>query len=332
MAILRSLRKLAQKTSNTRPFFISTPNPTSLRTLRSSIFLSRSSNSLSPPLYYPFHGPLFLSYPPWMLLQSATPLYFQSDVATIPKLRPLDLLRERKFPIKLGLGSVTSEGNLGDGNDLEIFGRSGGGLVQSFVNWPNFISMSRLVSGPVLGWMIMHDMYLPAFIGLVVSGATDWLDGYVARKMGINSVVGSYLDPLADKVLIGCVAMAMVERGLLHSGLVALVVIRDLALVGGAVYIRANHLGSKSRSWSEFFNLDGVRPQKVEPLMISKVNTCFQLALVTGALLQPEFGTQETESYITYLSWLVATTTVASTAAYGTQHLKSRSIFIQKNL
>ncbi|KAJ0791530.1 putative CDP-alcohol phosphatidyltransferase, CDP-alcohol phosphotransferase, transmembrane [Helianthus annuus] len=152
--------------------------------------------------------------------------------------------------------------------------------------------------------MIMQDMYLPAFIGLVVSGATDWLDGYVARKMGINSVVGSYLDPLADKVLIGCVAMAMVERGLLHSGLVALVVIRDLALVGGAVYIRANHLGSKSRSWSEFFNLDGVRPQKVEPLMISKVNTCFQLALVTGALLQPEFGTQETESYITYLRYV----------------------------
>ncbi|MFS7905126.1 putative CDP-alcohol phosphatidyltransferase, CDP-alcohol phosphotransferase, transmembrane [Helianthus anomalus] len=322
MAILRSLRKLARKTSYARPFFISTPNPTSLRTLRSSIFLSRSSNLLSPSIPN-FHGPLFLSYPPWKLLQLATPLYFQSDVVSVPKLRPLDFLPE---PIKLAT-------SLDHNKDSEIFGSRGGdGLVRSFVNWPNCISMSRLVSGPVLGWMIMQEMYLPAFIGLVVSGATDWLDGYVARKMGINSVVGSYLDPLADKVLIGCVAMAMVERGLLHSGLVALVVIRDLALVGGAVYIRANHLGSKSRNWSEFFNLDGVRPQKVEPLMISKVNTCFQLALVTGALLQPEFGTQETESYITYLSWLVAATTVGSTAAYGTQHLKSRSIFIQKNL
>ncbi|KAK1436582.1 hypothetical protein QVD17_02364 [Tagetes erecta] len=325
MAILRSLRKLAQKTTNTRPFFISTPNPTSLRSLRSSIFISRSS---PPVCNWGLHGPLFLSYPPWMLLQSATPIYFQSHVVTIPKVRPLDFLRQRKFPIKLGLGSVSLEGNLRDEKDSEIF--CDDGLVKSFANWPNFISMSRLVSGPVLGWMIMHDMYLPAFIGLVVSGATDWLDGYVARKMGINSVVGSYLDPLADKVLIGCVAMAMVERGLLHSGLVALVVIRDLALVGGAVYIRANHLGSKSRSWSEFFNLDGIRPQKVEPLMISKVNTCFQLALVTCALLQPEFGTQETESYITYLSWLVAATTGASTVAYGTQHLKNRSIFIQK--
>ncbi|PNX67557.1 cardiolipin synthase-like protein [Trifolium pratense] len=42
------------------------------------------------------------------------------------------------------------------------------------------------------------------------------MDGYVARKMKIDSVVGSYLDPLADKVLIGCVAVAMVHQDLLH--------------------------------------------------------------------------------------------------------------------
>lgn len=42
------------------------------------------------------------------------------------------------------------------------------------------------------------------------------LDGYMARRMGINSVVGSYLDPLADKVLIAFVALAMVDKGLLH--------------------------------------------------------------------------------------------------------------------
>ncbi|XP_056159773.1 cardiolipin synthase (CMP-forming), mitochondrial-like [Syzygium oleosum] len=60
-------------------------------------------------------------------------------------------------------------------------------------------------------------MHTTAFVGLAISGATDWLDGYVARKMNINSVVGSYLDPLADKVLIGCVALAMVINDLLPS-------------------------------------------------------------------------------------------------------------------
>ncbi|MBA0731247.1 hypothetical protein Golax_022584 [Gossypium laxum] len=117
--------------------------------------------------------------------------------------------------------------------------------------------------------------------------------------MRINSVVGSYLDPLADKVLIGCVALSMVHNHLLHTGLVGLVVFRDVALVSGAVYQRASSLG-----W--------------------QVNTVFQLILVASALLQPEFGTVETQSCITYLSWLVAVTTVGSTFAYGAQHMRKR--------
>lgn len=211
---------------------------------------------------------------------------------------------------------------MGGGDPVEKGG--GGGGVDGFVNLPNLISMSRLISGPVIGWMILQELYLPAFGCLAVSGATDWLDGYVARKMGINSVVGSYLDPLADKVLIGSVALAMVEKGLLNSGLVGIIVLRDVALVGGAIYNRASSLLWNWKSWSDFFNLDGIQAQKVEPLLLSKVNTVFQLVLVTAALLQPDLGTQDTQSYITYLSWLVASTTVASTAAYGIQHLRRK--------
>ncbi|KAL6183826.1 hypothetical protein ACLB2K_045236 [Fragaria x ananassa] len=85
-----------------------------------------------------------------------------------------------------------------------------------FVNLPNLISMAQMVSGPVLRWMIVNEWYSAAMVGLAVSGASDWWDGYVARRMRINSVVDSYLDPLADKVLIGCVALAMVHKDLLH--------------------------------------------------------------------------------------------------------------------
>ncbi|KAK4345014.1 hypothetical protein RND71_035190 [Anisodus tanguticus] len=80
-----------------------------------------------------------------------------------------------------------------------------------------------------------------------------------------------------------------------EAGLVSLVVLRDVALVGGAVYKRASILEWKWSSWYEFFNLDGARPQKVEPLMISKVNTVLQLALVAAALLQPDLGNMETK-------------------------------------
>ncbi|XP_027332772.1 cardiolipin synthase (CMP-forming), mitochondrial isoform X2 [Abrus precatorius] len=179
--------------------------------------------------------------------------------------------------------------------------------------------------------MISNELYAPAMIGLALSGGTDWLDGYVARKMKIDSVVGSYLDPLADKVLIGCVALAMVHKDLLHPGLVSLVVFRDVFLVGGAVFLRASSLGWKWKTWYDFSNLDGTCRQKVEPLFLSKVNTVFQLLLVAAALLQPEFGTEDTQSYITYLSYLVGSTTVASTAAYGAQYFR-RSAVVSKSV
>lgn len=102
--------------------------------------------------------------------------------------------------------------------------------------------------------------------------------------------------------------------------------LRDFALVGGALYGRASSLAWEWKSWSDFFNIDRTHPKKIEPLFLSKVNTVFQLALVAAALLQPEFGTPDTEAYITYLSWLVASTTVASTAAYGVQHLRGRYV------
>lgn len=143
MAVLRSLTKLAQKT-NRKPLclFISptpTPNPTTLRNL-----IRSSSSPYS--ICNPNGGPLFLCYPPWKLLLSATPIYYQST----PK------LPETKSPIKLGLKNSVRDFDNNNNNrkDSVIVGGSNndGEVVKSFVNWPNFISITRLLSGPLLGW------------------------------------------------------------------------------------------------------------------------------------------------------------------------------------
>ncbi|KAI4298666.1 hypothetical protein L6164_032199 [Bauhinia variegata] len=336
MVLFRPLKAIINETSRKGRTFITSTTTTALpfsplyAPHYNPLFRLPSNNGsyrLLSPLskwFIPLqHGPLFLTCPPWKLSQSATPLYIRGNGVVLRKVEALNLnlnlLRDRtRFPLKL-LDRADSDSK-----------KSSNDLVDSFVNFPNFISFSRLISGPVLGWMITNEMYTSAMVGLAISGATDWLDGYVARKMKIDSVVGSYLDPLADKVLIGCVALAMVHQNILHPGLVGLVVFRDIFLVGGAVYQRANSLGWKWKSWFDFFNLDGTGRQKIEPLFLSKLNTVFQLVLVAAALLQPEFGTQETQSYITYLSWLVASTTVASTAAYGAQYAR-RSALVSKS-
>ncbi|KDP20771.1 hypothetical protein JCGZ_21242 [Jatropha curcas] len=339
MVIYRSLRTLTTKNTNqNRTFLTATATSIIPSPYTTSPFffyplhyppprysLTRFLSPLSKWIALQAHGPLFLSSPPWKLLQSSTPLYLRGNAVVLRKVEALNLnlLRNR-----IGTG-LTSQTVLDRVQELKK-NASDDGFLESFVNLPNFISLTRLVSGPLLGWMITNEMYSSAFVGLVLSGATDWLDGYVARKMKINSVVGSYLDPLADKVLIGSVALAMVHMDLLHPGLVGLIVLRDVALVGGAVYHRASSLDWKWNSWYDFLNLDGTRPEKVEPLFISKVNTVFQLVLVATTLLQPEFGTEGTQSYTTYLGWLVAATTVASTAGYGAQYVRNKPALLAR--
>ncbi|KAK9681601.1 hypothetical protein RND81_10G014100 [Saponaria officinalis] len=340
MAIFRCLQRILKNPKSATTTTATTIATTFFKLPRQFSLLSHRTPFLSPLSFVISDvtpgGPLFLSSPPWQLSQSATPTLVQYDVVFPRKLRILERSNFR-FPIKLGFRNDDRRESdepalnavISNSVKREISG--GGGLAESFVNWPNFVSVSRMVSGPVLGWMIVNEWYLPAFVGLAISGASDWLDGYLARRMGINSVVGSYLDPLADKVLVGCVALAMVENNLLHPGLVGLVVLRDVMLVGGAVYKRASSLSWQWVSWYEFFNLDGTRPEKIEPLFISKVNTVFQLILVAAALLQPELGNSDTQAYIKYLSWLVASTTVASTASYGAQYMRNKSISISRS-
>ncbi|CAN1196968.1 Cardiolipin synthase (CMP-forming), mitochondrial [Linum perenne] len=320
-------------TASTSPY---TPSPYALLPFPSSP--SSSPHRFLFPLSKwiaaaPLQGPLFLSSPPWKLLQSSTPLHLRGKGAIARKraeaLRSLNsrlnLLRNR-----IAITASTCGGGVLVNRVAEVVEKEDDGVWESFVNLPNFISVSRLVSGPFLGWMIANEMYSAAFVGLAISGASDWLDGYAARKMGINSVVGSYLDPLADKVLIGSVAVAMVHMDLLHPGLVGLVLFRDVGLVGASLYHRASSLDWKWNSWYEFVNLNGSGAEKIKPLFISKVNTVFQLLLVAAALLQPEFGTEQTLAYVTYLSWLVASTTAGSTAAYGAKYLNNRSALLAR--
>lgn len=192
------------------------------------------------------------------------------------------------------------------------------------INWPNAISFGRLLSGPFLAWLIVQGLLQPALMGLVIAGASDWLDGYMARRKGIDSVVGTYLDPLADKVLIGCIALSMAHAGYLPSALVALVVARDAALVGGSFIHRAHNLNWQLNSLKDFFNIADGQVQKVKPLFISKINTVFQLALVGTALVQPAFGIEDMNSLVPLLSWCVAFTTCASSVAYGWKLLQTR--------
>eukprot|EP00271_Cylindrocystis_brebissonii_P014566 TRINITY_DN35937_c0_g1_i1.p1 TRINITY_DN35937_c0_g1~~TRINITY_DN35937_c0_g1_i1.p1 ORF type:complete len:370 (-),score=26.66 TRINITY_DN35937_c0_g1_i1:347-1456(-) len=159
--------------------------------------------------------------------------------------------------------------------------------------WPNAISAARLLSGPPLAILVVTQHEGWALAGFVVAALSDWLDGYIARRLNLRSVLGSYLDPFADKVLIGCLAGGLYVNGVLPGWLVLLMLGRDVGLLLGAFVLRARSLQWQWRGAREFFRVTpGMAgstqvAEMMQPLFVSKVNTSLQLALMGAALAHP---------------------------------------------
>ncbi|WP_203566542.1 CDP-alcohol phosphatidyltransferase family protein [Aestuariimicrobium ganziense] len=97
---------------------------------------------------------------------------------------------------------------------------------------PNVLSFLRLAGVPLFVWLVISrqgDVW--AVVLLMVAGATDWLDGFLARRWNQVSRVGQMLDPVADRLYILAIIVAMAVRDLVPWWLVALLVARDLVLL-----------------------------------------------------------------------------------------------------
>ena len=95
---------------------------------------------------------------------------------------------------------------------------------------PNVISLARLLIVPVFAVLIVTGHDGLALIVLAVSGASDWLDGVLARRLGQVSRLGQMLDPAADRLYILVTIVVLAWRAIVPWWLVALIVVRDLVL------------------------------------------------------------------------------------------------------
>jgi cardiolipin synthase len=98
---------------------------------------------------------------------------------------------------------------------------------------PNAVTLVRLLLMPVCAYLLATGRYGWGLVLTAVVGSTDWVDGWVARRYGQVSRVGQLLDPLADRLLIASVAIALVVRGVLPWPAAMLLVARDLVLLAG---------------------------------------------------------------------------------------------------
>jgi cardiolipin synthase len=166
------------------------------------------------------------------------------------------------------------------------------------VNLPNLITLARILSVPVVVWAIAANEMLFAFLLFLAAGVSDAIDGFLAKRFGMKSELGAYLDPLADKVLIVSIYVALGVTYAIPRWLVILVVSRDLMIVGAILL-----------SW-----LVG-KPVAVRPLVISKLNTVAQI-LFAGVVLG-SLGLQFNAGWLLpVLMAAVAALTLLSVGAY----------------
>lgn len=164
---------------------------------------------------------------------------------------------------------------------------------------PNAVTLIRLGCAPAVIALIAAGNLVAAFWVFVAAGLSDALDGLLARLLHAQTVLGSYLDALADKVLLVGMYISLTAIGLVDVRLTVLVVGRDSLLLG----------------WTAFDWLNGVKTS-VHPLLISKINTAAQMALAAEVVAHEGLGVFSA-ALMPPLVAVVVATTLLSGIAYG---------------
>ena len=169
---------------------------------------------------------------------------------------------------------------------------------------PNLITLGRILLVPVVVWAIASGAMWIAFVLFLAAGVSDAVDGFLAKHFRMTTVLGAYLDPLADKALIVSIYLTLGINNLIPRWLVILVVSRDILIVGGIML-----------SW-----LIG-SPLTIKPLLVSKLNTVAQILFACVVLGSLGFHIK-TDMLESVLMGLVAVLTLLSVAAYVTEWVR----------
>jgi cardiolipin synthase (CMP-forming) len=166
------------------------------------------------------------------------------------------------------------------------------------VSIPNLITLARILLVPVMVWAITSGEMRVAFVLFLAAGVSDAVDGFLAKRFGMATELGAYLDPLADKTMIVSIYVALGIAEAIPRWLVILVVSRDIMIVGAVML-----------AWL----ID--KPLALKPLPVSKLNTVAQIALALVVLATLGLGFMADET-IMLLMALVAALTLLSIGFY----------------
>jgi cardiolipin synthase (CMP-forming) len=170
--------------------------------------------------------------------------------------------------------------------------------VKGLWTLPNFITLVRLAALPFFLLSIAEGRFGIALALFVAAGISDGVDGYLARRFQMNSALGAYLDPIADKLLLMSIYVTLGFSNHLPAWLVIAVVSRDILIIGAFLL-----------SWVLS------RPVPIHPLLVSKMNTFAQIVLAGLVLAELGLGLG-LEQLVLFLIPVTGALTILSAGAY----------------
>lgn len=176
------------------------------------------------------------------------------------------------------------------------------------INLPTLLTWARVAAIPlVVGvyflpaqWLTLPERNVAATVLFILSAITDWLDGYLARRLGQTSAFGAFLDPVADKLMVAAALLVLLQLGRIDA-LVALIIIgREIAI-------------SALREWMAHLG----QSRRVAVSYIGKVKTAVQMVAIPFLLFDGMlFGVLNTAQWGTGLIWIAAVLTLWSMLYY----------------
>ena len=165
---------------------------------------------------------------------------------------------------------------------------------------PNQLTFLRMAFLPLFLSLVIYDHYILALTVLLLAGVSDGLDGLLARKLNQKTMLGAYLDPIADKMLLSSSFLVLSLKGKILWWLTILVLTRDLTLlVGAAVIILV------------------VGYRRFPPSIYGKMTTAAQIVLVFATVTQQAFPDLQLAKVHMVLKYLVAGLTAFSGLHYS---------------
>jgi CDP-diacylglycerol--glycerol-3-phosphate 3-phosphatidyltransferase/cardiolipin synthase len=175
------------------------------------------------------------------------------------------------------------------------------------INWPNLLTWLRIILIPLFvgifyfekSWVSVADQNLVATIIFTAAAITDWLDGWLARKLHQTSAFGAFLDPVADKLMVAAALIVLVQLERVDAIIALIIIGREITI-------------SALREWMANIG----QGKSVAVSFLGKLKTVSQMVAIPLLLYHDGIGNFHPQRVGTWLIYLAALLTLISMAYY----------------